>query len=688
MKRDARKVLFWVILAIMLPAMLLISRDAGISGDEEVHLKQSEKVYQYFASFGANKDALNTPKTHLKYYGQSLDNLATFLIHWFKINDVFGFRHLLCSFAGWLTILVSALFAVYLSGYTAGIMVLFLFAVSPTFLGHAQNNLKDIPFALAYISSVFFIVRVVMAKYKPPPFHYFLLIIAIGFAISIRAGGLLLLAYLVFFFIVHNSYIIYIEGQSTLKNIRSRLLVIIFVAVLAYFSGLLLWPYALQNPFIHPWKSYEVMVRFPTTIRQIFEGRVYWSDFLPWYYLPKIMLITIPLIVFAGIACFMLLIKKIISSGQIILFGFLLFTIIFPPFFALVHDANLYGAWRHFLFIYPAIVILAALGYSHLFQMAGKLMTRGVIYAGIIALALHPLKFMITNHPYYYLYYNQLVGGIDGAYGNYETDYYYHSMREGATWLSNYLHINQPLKQVKVGANFSVDWLLRNDPEIQTVYFAWDDRIQNDWDYAIIANSYIHPFQLKNKTWPPKNTIHVIYADKVPVCAILKRETKEDYNGMMAMRENKVQDAIRCFEKALKVDPQNEVILYNYAEALRKNGQSDSAFSVLNLVMKIHNQYEPALKLLGKLTLGKGDTVNASCYFDALIQANNKYFSAYVSRAELFTEKETESARKLLKDCLRINSGYKPAIVALANSYRKSNPDIARKYDMKANSIK
>jgi hypothetical protein len=688
MKRDARKDVFWVILAIMLPAMLLISRDAGISGDEEVHLRQSEKVYQYLASFGENKDVLNTPKTHLKYYGQSFDNLTTILIHWFKIDDVFGFRHLLCSFAGWLTILVSALFAVYLSGYTAGILVLVIFAVSPTFLGHAQNNLKDIPFALAYISGVFFIVRVVSAQHKASFFHYFLLITSIAFAISIRAGGLLLLAYLIFFFVLHNFYVVYFKRQSSLKNVRSRLIVIILVAVLAYFLGLLLWPYALQNPLTHPWKSYQVMTRFPTTIRQIFEGKLYWSDFLPWYYLPKSMIITIPLLVFAGIACFLLFIKKIVSSGQIILFGFLLFTIIFPPFFAIVHDANLYGSWRHFLFIYPVIVIIAALGYAHLLNLANNSGIKVIISAGIIALAFHPLKFMIANHPYYYLYYNQLVGGIDGAYGNYETDYYYHSMREGAKWLTGYLHKNKPREQVKVGANFSVEWLLRNDPKIQTVYFAWDDRVQSDWDYAIIANSYIHPFQLKNKTWPPKNAIHVIYADKVPVCAILRRKTREDYNGMVAIRENKVQEAISCFEKALQFDPQNEVILYQFADALHKEGQSDSAFSVLNQVMKIHNQYEPALKLLGKLALEKGDTASAIHYFDSLIQANNKYFSAYVLRAGLFNEKEAESARNLLKDCLRINSGYRPAIVALANSYRKSNPEIARKYDMKVNSMK
>jgi len=687
MTRDVLKVFFWLVLAIMLPAMLIISRDAGISGDEEVHLKQSEMVYQFFASSGENIGALNTPKTHLQYYGQSFDNVATILIHWFNIKDVFGFRHLLCSFAGWLTILVSALFAVYLSGYSAGIIVLLLFAVSPTFLGHAQNNLKDIPFALAYISSLFFMVKVVSAGHKASVIHYVLLTLSIAFAISIRAGGLLLLVFLFFYIALHYSYIFWIERQSVAK-LRSGLLAFILVAILAYFLGLLLWPYALQNPFTHPWKSYQVMARFPTTIRQIFEGRLYWSDFLPWYYLPKYMLITIPLIVFTGIVCFIVLFKKIISSGKIVAYGFLLFTILFPPVFAIAHSSNLYGSWRHFLFIYPAIIIIAASGYSSLFQFGKRTMIKVAIAAGMIGLAVHPLKFMIANHPYYYLYYNQLVGGTAGAYGNYEMDYYYHSMREGAEWLTDYLHKNQPQKPVKVGANFSVNWLLRNYPEIRPFYFAWDDRVQRDWDYAIVANSYIHPIQLKNKTWPPKNTIHVISADNVPVCAIVKRMTKDDYYGMIALHENKTEDAIKSFEKALQYDPQNEVVLYNYAVALKENGQSYKAFSVLNRVMKINNQYEPALMLLGKQAVEKKDTAEAIHYFDALIQANNKYFSAYVLRAGLFTENEAESARKLLKECLQINSGYKPAIMALANSYRKSDPEIARKYDIKANSIK
>jgi hypothetical protein len=115
------KILFWILAAIMLTALLLISRDVGISGDEEVHYEHSELVYNYFSSLGQDKSSIDTPKTHLQYYGQAFDNLVTFLIKWFNIKDIYSFRHLMSSFSGWLAILATALFAAYFSGYGAAI---------------------------------------------------------------------------------------------------------------------------------------------------------------------------------------------------------------------------------------------------------------------------------------------------------------------------------------------------------------------------------------------------------------------------------------------------------------------------------------------------------------------------------------------------------------------------------------
>src|ERR1035437_7687692 len=363
MGKNKLKIIFWSLAIAMLIAMLLISRDAGISGDEEVHYKQSEMVYNYFGSFGKDQSSLDTPKTYLKYYGQSFDNLVTILINWFGIEDIYTFRHLMCSLAGWLTILVTALFAAHIAGYGAAILVLLLFAVSPTFMGHTQNNLKDIPFALAYISSIFFTLKFLISGRKNSYIDIILLTASIAFLISIRAGGLLLLCYLFFFFFIFYLYKYLRENKIDSIEIRTKFLWICCITVISWFLSILLWPYALHGPVKNVVESYSVMAHFPSTFRQIFEGKVEWSDYMPWYYMPKSMLITFPIIILTGLVLLSIFSGKGGNAQKKLLIGFVIFTIVFPLVFVVYEKSNIYSSWRQFLFIYPGIVLLASIGY-------------------------------------------------------------------------------------------------------------------------------------------------------------------------------------------------------------------------------------------------------------------------------------------------------------------------------------
>jgi len=682
------KYIFYSIAALLLLFMLKGGMDGGISGDEYLHYNQSVYVYDYFASLGKDTTALNTPVTHLKYYGQSFDNLTTILVRWFNIDDLFLFRHLSSSLTGWLTVIVTAFFAVWLAGYGAGIIVILLFALSPTFLGHSQNNLKDIPFALGYIASLFFTLRMLFNEQKTKISDALLLISSIAFSISIRPGGLLLICYLFFFLFLCYCYKYLKSGQFDKRVFQRKLTQIFLISVAAWFLSILLWPYAQLNPILNVWKSYEVMTQFPTTLKQLFEGKIEWSDFMPWYYLPKYMAITIPLIIFAGLAAFVVLSKKIINPDNLLKYGFLVFSILFPVIFVIYEKSNLYGSWRHFLFIYPSIILLAAIGFSSLFKYLKNKYAILTAVLFVLLLAIHPAGFMIRNHPYYYLYYNQLVGGLNGAYGNYETDYYYHSIREGSEWLAKYLEKNKQNDSIKIATNFSVSWYFRNQPNIETFYCQYDERSQRDWDYMVVANSYIPVNQMKDKTWPPKNAIHVIYADEVPVCAVLKRETKLDLQGYEALKKGDMPEAIRCFEDVLKINSQDELIFYNFAAALVREGKTDSAKTMLQAALKINPRYEPVLMYLGNIAVTQNNPGEAIRYYETLIGYNRKYFEAYIGLAKLLPDKDIVRARSLLKTCLTLNPRYQPAILALADSYRISDPDVAKKYDDLANSYK
>lgn len=668
--------------------MVIQSRNAGVSCDEVLHYDHSVAVYEYFATQGGNRSALETPLTHLRYYGQFYDNFVTFLINWFSIDDIYGFRHLMSSLAGWLTVLVTALFAVWLSGYRTGIIVLMLFAASPTFMGHAQNNLKDVPFALSYIAGTFFIMKVLFPEGHKIRFADMLfLILSMGFSIGIRAGGLLLICYLVLFYFIVAFYNRINEGKIDYGDYGKRLIVIILVSFSAYFAGILFWPFALESPFRNVIASYRVMADFPDTFRQIFEGKTEWSDFMPWYYLPKSMAITIPIIVSAGVVIFLVCSRRILNSGKALIYLIIFFTLVFPIVFTVIQRPNLYSSWRQFLFVYPSIVLISASGFSSLLDFLKKSHSRWIVVALAGLLSIHPLRFMAGNPSYYYLYYNQFIGGLKGAYGNYETDYYYVSQTEASEWLINYFAENK-IDSAIVKATYSVLWQFRDHPAIKTSYFRNEERSQHDWDYAIVVNRYIPPYQLKNRIWPPENAIHLVYAGGVPVCAVLKRKSKNDYYGYKALRSGLIKEAIIHYEKSISEDNSDELIFYNFAAALYADGQREKADSMLRKGLEINPDCEPIIMYLGNIAVAESRKDEAIRFYEKLIGINRKYFAAYVALSGLVAENDLRKAQSILRECLVLNPKYKPAIIALADSYRHSDPEIAGKYDELARRIK
>jgi tetratricopeptide (TPR) repeat protein len=622
--------LFIILSALILVLMLIMSRYSGINCDEDVHYYHSLKVIDFFTSHGNDKAALNTPVTHLQYYGQCYDNFTSILIRVFGIEDIYSFRHFMSTLAGWLTILVSALFAVWLSGYEAGIFVLLLFAVSPTFLGHSQNNLKDIPFALGYISGMFFSCRLIAGnREKTSVADIIFLILSIALTIGTRAGGLIIICFIFMLWAAVNAVEFFRKGTTILPDALKNLLLILFISLAGYFAALLLWPYGLTDPLRHPFESYRVMLSYPDTFRQIFEGREEWSDFMPWYYLPKYMAITIPLVVSLGFVMSLIAIKKMKDEGKLIPYLFIVSGVLLPVIFVIIERPNLYSAWRHFLFLYPGIVILAAITYSFLYRKLKGSFNKIKFGAVLFAISLAPLFFIIRYPAYSYIYYNQLVGGLNGAYGNYETDYYYISQREASEWLIKYLEQNNIKDSITVGSNFSTEWFFRKNTRIRNIYIRNEERSMKDWDYAITTNRYISPFKLKNGLWPPGDALKIIYVNNVPVSAITARKTKSDYYGYLALEENRNESAAHFFDEAVKQDSTDEMIFYNFAVALNRTGEWERADSVLNICLKLNPGFEPALMYLGNIAAKEGDKEKAKGYYRKLISVNRKYYEAY-----------------------------------------------------------
>lgn len=681
-----KKFKFIYVPAIILVAILVYAASgAGISCDEILHYDHSVDVYNYFATGGTDKSALETPVTNLKYYGQSYDNFVTFVTKWIGIEDVYSFRNIMSALMGGLVILVTALFAVRTRNLRTGLLTILLLAITPAFIGHSFNNLKDIPFAFGYISGIIVMLRY-LNRNMPEITDGVLLMLTMAFCISIRAGGIILICYLYLFLFVKWA-IQYFRGE----RIGTRVIIINLAAVTiissaAYFlSAVFLWPFALQDPFNNILTSYRVMAHFPSTFRQLFEGEMVWSDHMPWYYILKSMAITIPVLVLSGLLIFFILIRRALTRNNLLIYFSLLFSLIFPLIFVMISRSNLYSSWRQFLFLYPVVVILAAAGLDMLMEFTrSKILVAGILCL-MIFLSIHPLKFMIANHPYEYIYHNEFAGGTRGAYGNYELDYYYVSHKEASEWLTDYLEKYKPGIPQKIMAAFPVDWFFRENSNIKVSSGRYEERSMLDWDFFIAVNRYVSAHQIKTGIFPPKNAIHVIYTDSVPVCAVLQRQSKNDLEGYKALTDGRYDEAIQLFKQVSGPHCDDEMILYNYGAALYFNGQKEEAYAELGRALQLNPSSEPVLMFLGNIAVNEKKYDSAISYYRQVINTNLKYFEAYVALAELIAVTDLIEARKLLRECLMLNPSYRPALIALGDTYSKTNRDIAEKYYELAN---
>jgi len=97
---------------------------------------------------------------------------------------------------------------------------------------------------------------------------------------------------------------------------------------------------------------------------------------------------------------------------------------------------NIYGGMRHFLFILPALGVLAAYGAARILGAINFSRVRLAVGVLLLVVLLLPVLDLVALHPYQMTYFNALVGGTDGASGKYWTDYWVSSYREAIDWVN------------------------------------------------------------------------------------------------------------------------------------------------------------------------------------------------------------------------------------------------------------
>ena len=629
--------------------MPILSLGFGITWDEINIIVYAEDILDYFFSFGADKDVLNTsggPDYNvLINYGLFFDSFAA-LVNKFTPFDIYQTRHMLNALVGFTGIFFTGLLAREAGSWRTGFIALVIMALSPYYFGHAMNNPKDIPFAAGFITSIYFLVKYLKQLPKPSFSSLLLLTISIGLVNTIRIGGLILIGFLGLATGIQWLITAYKEKfSSALKLILPYAKYFIGITLGSYIIGVLPWPYAHQDPINNPFEALKFFTNFSgVTIYEIFEGERIYMNEVPWYYIPKWLLIGNPLFSVLGL-CLAILPLALFKRSQMntAIIWFVAFSLVFPIAYAVYGDSTLYNGWRHFIFVYPSMAVLAAVGWSFLVDISNKKFMRIGVAVVFSALTINTLVWMVKYHPNEYVYFNELVGGYDGAYGEYELDTYGNGIR-GAFEKLVELYPEAKQQETMVAINMTGwDWQNETTKDFfgKNIKGTWTrdyERHKKPYDFAIFFPRTYSPAELKNGAYPPKGTVYTEDIEGKPLYAIIKRENDFMVEGHKAAKNNNHQAAIANFEKALAYDPMNEEATRNLGLAYLNIGNNEKASEWLQKAIEVNPNSNIAWNYLGIYYTRINNLQKAvECYQEAI---NNKinYSYPYIQLANIYMQ--------------------------------------------------
>ncbi|MFT4760305.1 MAG: tetratricopeptide (TPR) repeat protein [Paraglaciecola sp.] len=672
--------IFKILCAVLGVLLIILALGSGINGDDEYQNKYSESLVNYYYSIGADTSALYIEKGNMHLYGGFFD-LTTGVV-----NETLGYnkfdpayhkvRHIFNALFGLLAMLFTALLAKEIAGWRAGIVTLVLMFLSPRFLGHSMMNPKDIPFAAGFAVALYFMV--LLLKRMPKLGWKVPLGLALGMALAIssRAGGLLLIAYLGLFMGIHFLMTYGIKGIfSEIKTVGKYAAYGLGISIVGFIIAILFWPFALVDPLSHPMEALTEFSKLGIKIRLLFQGENIMSDQTAWHYPITWIWRTIPLFTLFGVLGSFVFLPKLLKRYQILPILLCYFAMIFPVAYVIAKESIIHDGWRHLMFVYPPMVIIASLFWLQLEKLLkpNKIGTYA-LYGLLGIMVASTTLFIARNHHYPYVYFNLLSGGLDGAYGEYETDYWGVSVKQAIDWMEDEGILREDMEEITIATSYLHNvraYLVNNyGGKVKTVYVRYNDRYSKKWDYAIFPSRYIRGPHLKNETWPTSKSIHTIYANDVPLTTIEKETSHFAYAGETALKQKDFNSAIAYFEQEVAAHPDNELAWIKLAVAKTNSRDFIGALAAADKALGVAPENINAVYYKAIANLNTGKRAEALVLFEEAIRIDSGFSAAYYYKAVILAE-STDKAQ--------LGEAVNTAIKAI-----EKNPKMKAAYDLAA----
>ncbi len=447
-RKNSKKSYLGIILLVLTCIIgLKVYDDYSISWDENDQVLLGKLNYKYV--FSDNKNLL---KHRWNFYGIGFEIPLVIITKILNIKDtrtLFLMRHLVTH----LFFLISAFCGFLLIDFLYKNKVLasigfLLIVLHPRLYAHSFFNPKDIPFMSMFLICLYLNA---LAFEKRQVKNFILLGIGVGFLINMRIVGVMLFCLVLFFLTID---LIYNKEKSYLINIKAGL-VFIFTACTTLYTT---WPYLWTNPlknFVTSFLNMSKFIRYNHSV--LFKGKYIKAQKLSWDYIPTWFSITTPIFyLMAGLLGLIALSLYFFKKPSLYLSNckernnlFFLICFLAPIVAVIVLHSVLYDGWRHLFFIYPSFVLLCIYGLNFLYQ---KGMKKLVVTGAFLAFTFTVI-FMVKNHPFQQVYFNNLVDTKSPEYlrKNFEFDYWGASYKQAL----EYILKNDSSPSIKVAvANF------------------------------------------------------------------------------------------------------------------------------------------------------------------------------------------------------------------------------------------
>lgn len=410
-----------------------IFRHYGLSWDEPTSRDNGVIAYQYVTR--QNNDILTYRD---RDYGTAFELLLV------TVEDLAGVKssqqtYYLRHFLTFLFFFAGVVFFFKIASSRFGPCIAFLgvifLVLSPRIFADSFYNSKDIALLSGMNIAVFTLLSFTK---KPSLIRAVLHAASCAFVVDIRLPGLIILPITFCFFAIDT----FLLSARHLWRFRIGMF---FLFVILFFGFVVLfWPYLWTNPisnFMNAFSNFSRFLRLSDTV--LYLGNYVPDKYVPWHY-PLVWIgVSTPLVYLI----FFLLgvgftVRKFFSN----IFTFyknyrkdLLFLAwFFGPLLMIIGlNSTLYDGWRQLYFIYPALLLVGLVGLEGLLFYTKKHYRLMIVFLGLgVVNVLSVLQFMIFNHPYQNLYFNELVGGLENAKQHFELDYWGLTFREGLGYIA------------------------------------------------------------------------------------------------------------------------------------------------------------------------------------------------------------------------------------------------------------